>query len=101
MASPLDLVKFQESLRSQVESALSNFKKDSDARKTLTYFETRIEKLHQCYRDFEKYHMQILQSNISVDHEYFKTDSANTFEELYVQARSEIVEAFRAKFPNS
>lgn len=99
--TPLDIYKLQLDLHRQVNSALNNFGKDPENRKTITYFETRIEKLTRCYSEFEKYHIQLIQSDLETDHVYYTRDFASTFEELYLTARSEIVEAFKSKFPTT
>lgn len=70
---------------------LENFKKDSELRKTKSYFQFRFAKLNELQRAFSETHHQLL--NIAtLDEEYFKQDKAIEFDELYLETMCELTD---------
>ena len=75
----------QTGLGAEIQRIISNFKKDSGARKSTTdYFIARLEQLDAAWEKFEGTDSDIRSlPDVQLEHEYFTSDYYNTIKQLY------------------
>lgn len=89
----------QNSLLESLQKCLTNYKKDSETRKTRSYFQQRIEKVRAICKEFRENDREIRLKGVPKDHSYVKKDTPEAFEEVYLQVMCQFEEDRDAKFP--
>lgn len=93
------LVAIQYNLLELVQKELINYKKDSVKVKNRAYYFRRLQNLHKHYNEFHENHRRLLGFAKAEENEYFKMDTANTFQEEHLAAFSNIQDDFDKAFP--
>lgn len=85
------LAKEQRTVGDSIQQIISNYNKDSAARKNLKYYEDRLQRLEEQWAIFDKNDSSIRSlSDVQVGHSYFKQE--------YYAAISSIYERYRRQF---
>lgn len=92
-----DELKLQVNRYEQLKKVLPNFKKDAQSRKTQSYFDIRLKRLNELYKEFSKSH-KFLVCNIEHTDEYFTSDICTQFEEIYIETHSFVTEEYKKCF---
>lgn len=83
-------LKFQNAAFSQLDACISNYKKTPKERFSAVYIETRIKTLENCWKLCFDNHTKLLMNAQSVtnatQHEYFKKEFYDTYENEYINA---------------
>lgn len=81
----------------RITKAFSNYKKSPKERITISYVETRLESLEKLWEQFSRIHMQILmlpEQDLLQDTAYMKDDVYDATNELYMDYKCELKNAF-------
>lgn len=77
-----------------MKGTLSNFRMDSgkaNVKKTKSYYDKRLEKIENTYKEFQDDH-KILLFSAELNDDYFKNNSASLFEEVYLEVYCALVD---------
>ncbi|XP_045542800.1 uncharacterized protein LOC123723621 [Papilio machaon] len=88
----------------RLQKAFQNYKKSPKERITQAYIEARLEQLENLYTTFINQHTEII-SQVSADDRkklyYFKNDTIDAFEEVYLEYKVKMKEDLRAISPST
>lgn len=85
----------QRALIQQLNSTITNYAKCAKTKRTLSYYETRLEVLDNLFADISKINISILASSDEEEQvaEYISTDSYGNAEDAYINLKSQIRDA--------
>lgn len=83
------LIKSQKEVAEKLERLLTNFKKDSPARKTADYLDSKQKELELLWKNFTDLHDQIIQL-LEANHSYFTEDIYARTKKIYLDACNKI-----------
>lgn len=97
-----DLVAFvdrQDILLENMKKIIVNYKKDPVTRKTKIYYECRIEKVNDMCNEFRKNDRHLILNKLDHDSKYFKNDTSDKFEEVFLECICLFKGEFEKQFP--
>lgn len=92
-------IRLQYDRLTKMKKKLTNFLKDSESRKTKTYFNKRLEVIEELHHEFGQEDRAILCSEADPSEAYFQNDISDAFEMAYLQVFCSISEARDIAFP--
>lgn len=100
--SDLDgIVDRQNILFNSLKKVITNYKKDSLARKTKPYYECRIEKVNNICVEFRNNDKHLILNKLDHKSEYFENDTADLFEETFLDCICLLKGDFEKQFPTT
>lgn len=93
------LIRLQLDRYSKITKQLTNFRKDSETRKTRMYFKKKIEQIEALFADFSTDDKRIVCMDIDSNDDYFKSDISDSFENAYFDVYCTICDAQEIAFP--
>lgn len=98
MAESIDILSQRENIR-RLNNAIRNYNKDGAARKTASYYATRLESVNSIFHKITSVHMQLIQIADDDASEYSKEDTFEKAEEAFINYKAELLEGLSALQP--
>lgn len=99
MAESIDILALQRENIRRLNNAIRNYNKDGAARKTASYYATRLESVNSIFHKITSVHMQLIQIADDDASEYSKEDTFEKAEEAFINYKAELLEGLSALQP--